>query len=369
MATDHKKPAVIITGSSGLIGTSICRELADRYAIVGLDIKKFDEPVRDVEWIECDFTSDESITNALRATAERLGSGIASVIHLAAYYDFAGRPSRLYNDLTVEGTQRLLHGLNHHFEVVEQFIFSSSLLVMKPCEPGELLDEESPTQAEWEYPQSKLDAERLIRSERGSIPALTLRLAGVYDGYCHSIPIAQNIRRIAEEELESYFFPGDAERGQTFIHLDDVVSCFECAIEKRHDLRAQEMLLVGENECLSYERLQDLIGELVHGVDNWPTIRIPKPVAKAGAWVKEKLSSSEEDEPFIKSWMVDLADSHYPVDNSRARKTLGWQPRHKLSTTLPEMIRHLKEDPAAWYQINNLPIPKNNETLKSIAGS
>jgi nucleoside-diphosphate-sugar epimerase len=368
MNADKSKPIIAITGSTGLIGTRICERLADRYAIVGLDIKEPDQPLDGVDWVECDFTSDKSVVAALDTIRNKYGETLASVIHLAAYYDFAGEPSPLYNDLTVEGTRRLLHGLRR-FDRVEQFIFSSSVLVMEPCDPGEMLHESSSTQAEWEYPQSKLDAERVIQNQHGTIPALILRLAGAYDEDCHSIPVAQNIRRIAEKEFESYFFPGDAERGQTFVHLDDIVQCFACAIERRHELKNYELLLIGEDECLSYERLQDLIGELLHGVDDWPTIRIPKPLAKAGAWVKEKIAASEEDEPFIKPWMVDLADCHYPVDNSRARAVLGWQPRHRLSATLPEMIRRLKQDPEGWYNANKLPVPDDKEVLAEMAAS
>ena len=39
---------------------------------------------------------------------ERFGTRIASVIHLAAYYDFSGEPSEKYETITVQGTERLL---------------------------------------------------------------------------------------------------------------------------------------------------------------------------------------------------------------------------------------------------------------------
>jgi hypothetical protein len=94
---------------------------------------------------------------------------------------------------------------------------------------------------------------------------------------------------------------------------------------------------------------------LLHG-EEWPAIRIPKVVAKAGAWVQDKLAG--DDEPtFIKPWMVDLADQHYPVAIDRARAKLGWEPQHRLRTTLDEMTRRLKQDPAAWYRNNDLPVP------------
>jgi nucleoside-diphosphate-sugar epimerase len=107
---------------------------------------------------------------------------------------------------------------------------------------------------------------------------------------------------------------------------------------------------------MSYAELQDRIGELLHGRE-WPTIRIPKAAAKVGAWVKDKLAS-EEEPAFIKPWMVDLADQHYPVAIDRARAKLGWEPKRRLRETLDEMIASLKNDPQAWYQENGLPPPE-----------
>jgi nucleoside-diphosphate-sugar epimerase len=279
---------------------------------------------------------------------------LASVIHLAAYYDFSGEPSPLYQTLTVEGTRRLLKELQK-FQT-EQFIFSSSLLVMKSVGEGEIITESSPTEAEWDYPGSKLEAEKAIEEERGAIPSVILRIAGVYDEDCHSIPIAQHIRRIYEKQFESYFFPGDPQHGQPFVHLDDLIDCLRKLVERRHTLDQRELLLIAEPEVVSYGELQERLGELIHG-EEWPTIRIPKTVAKAGAWAKEKLTGDEET--FIKPWMVDMADAHYPVAIEQARQRLDWAPRHRLRDTLEEMIRRLKRDPRQWYLTNKLPLPED----------
>jgi dTDP-D-glucose 4,6-dehydratase len=52
--------------------------------------------------------------------------------------------------------------------------------------------------------------------------------------------------------------------------------------------------------------------------------------------------------------MVDLADTHYPVEIQRARQRLGWEPRHRLRDTLSQMIRSLQANPPRWYAINGL---------------
>lgn len=347
------QPVILVTGSSGLIGSCLVQALAPDFRVVGLDLTppKTELPA---EWMRCDLTDDENVAAACRQVEQRYGPRLASVVHLAAYYNFSGEPSPLYDQLTVEGTRRLLRQLR--MLQTEQFIFSSTLLVMKPAEEDELLTAASPTQAEWEYPRSKLRAERVIAEERGDIPAVILRLAGVYDEDCRCLPIAQQISRIHQKQLESYFFPGDKTRGQAFVHLDDVVACVRAAIDRRGQLRPHEVFLIGEEDIMSYADLQEEIGRLLHG-QAWPTVRIPKAVAKAGAWVKEKLAASEEDQPFIKTWMIDLADQHYPVSGKLARERLSWQSQHTLRQTLPEMIRRLKSDPQRWYDTNGIPFP------------
>jgi len=220
--SSENKPIVLITGITGLIGTKLAEAFVSQYTVVGLDVKRSEQSAAYV--IECDLTDDASVTRGLTSVREQHGSRLASVIHLAAYYDFSGKPSPMYQKLTVEGTRRLLKALGE-FQV-EQFLFSSSLLVMEPAEEDQAIMESSPTKGSWDYPRSKLEAERVIQEERGNIPAVILRIAGVYDEDCHSIPLAQHISRIYEKRLESYFFPGDADHGQPFVHLDDLVVCF-----------------------------------------------------------------------------------------------------------------------------------------------
>jgi len=50
--------------------------------------------------------------------------------------------------------------------------------------------------------------------------------------------------------------------------------------------------------------------------------------------------------------MIDYADDHYEMNVDRAKKALGWEPKHSIETTLPKMIDALKQDPAKWYQGN-----------------
>lgn len=343
---------VVVTGSSGLIGSAVVNRFAGKFRVVGFDREGPPHPPPTAECICVDLTSSESVRDGFRRVRQRYGDRIASVVHLAAYYDFSGEPSPKYESITVRGTERLLSELQA-FQV-EQFVFSSTMLVYAPSQPGQKINEQWPLEPKWDYPKSKVQTEELIRAKRHGIPVALLRIAGVYDDECHSIPLAHQIQRIYERWLTSRVFPGDTYRGQAFLHLEDLVEAIDRVVQTRRQLPAETTLLVGEPETLSYEELQQQLGQLIHG-EPWETKQIPKALAKAGAWVQDQMPFGEE--PFIKPWMIDLADDHYELDITRARELLGWQPRRSLRDTLPAMVAALKSDPAQWYRENKLEMP------------
>jgi nucleoside-diphosphate-sugar epimerase len=346
------KGTILVTGSSGLIGAAVVNRLGDEYRVVGFDLKGPPHPPPAAECVCVDLTSDASVAAGLARLRHGYGERIDSVIHLAAYYDFSGEPSPKYDEITVRGTERLLRQLKR-FDV-GQFVFSSTMLVHAPCQPDQRINEDWPLEPKWDYPKSKVQTEELIRDQHGAIPFVVMRIAGVYDDLCHSIPLANHIQRIYERRLTSRVFPGDISHGQAFLHLDDLVDSFAMLVRLRSKLPAELTLLFGEPETLSYNELQREFGSLIHG-EEWETREIPKPLAKAGAWFQDYMPLTEE--PFIKPWMIDLADDHFALDISRARRVLGWEPKRTLRGTLPKMIAALKADPVVWYCQNKLEPP------------
>ncbi len=348
---DTSRDVILITGSSGLIGSAAATRLARQYRVAGFDNAGPPYPPAIVEAISVDLASDAGLDYAFERFRQGYGSKIASVIHLAAYYNFTGEPSPLYDEITVRGTQRMLRHLQK-FEV-EQFIFSSTMLVHAPCEPGQKINEDWPLQPTWDYPASKVKTEQLIHAERGGIPTVNLRISGVYDEFGNSIPLANQIHRIYDRKITSRLYPGDISRGQTFMHLEDLIDVLEKTVQKRKELGPEATFLIGEPETLSYDELQRTFGRLLHN-EEWKTYRIPKFVAKVGAWMQGLIPGLD---PFIKPWMVDLADDHYEMDISRARKALGWEPKHSLRATLPKMIEIFHKDPLDWHIKNDIEPP------------
>lgn len=348
---------IIVTGSNGRIGQAVMRRFAGRFgAVVGFDRKAPSPPPAGCVYVPVEITSDESVREGLESIGEHHGRQVVSVIHLAAYYDFLGEPSPKYDEITVEGTRRMLHGLRELGFGVEQFVFSSTMLVHRPGEPGLFISEDWPIEASWAYPASKVRTEQVLRDERGEIPVVMLRIAGVYDDGCHSIPLAHQIQRIDERQFNSRLYSGSTAHGQSFLHMDDLVDAIELVVERRGALPPALPVLLGEPEPLTYDELQHTFVRLIHGEhgDDWETVEIPAalaPVAKVGAWVQDKLPGPDS---FIRPWMIDRANDHYALDITRARTLLGWEPKRTLRQTLPKMIDALETDRLGFYRENGL---------------
>lgn len=347
------KGTILVTGSSGFLGYPVAQRLSAEFSVVAFDRKAHPHPPPTAECLYVDVTSEPSLARGLDAVRDLHGNRLASVIHFAAYYDFSGVPSKLYEKVTVRGTQRLLRMLRKRF-TVEQFIFASTMLVHAPTVPGRPISEDSALEPKWAYPQSKVMTEEIIHSERGDIPAVILRIAGVYDDLGHSVPLPRQIQRLYERTSEAYLYPGDLAHGQAMIHLHDVVDLHEVLVARRQQLGPEVTLLVGEPKTMGYGELQDVIGQLIYG-EPWRTYTIPTRMAKVGAWLQEHLPL--DGKPFVKAWMIDVAEDHYELDITRARTLLGWEPRRSLRATLPRIINKLLADPWAWYRENELPIP------------
>lgn len=327
MTTADPRPLVLITGAGGNLGQTLAESLGDAYRVVGLDRKVQDTPF---PILPADFASAESIELALHKLRERYGARIASVVHLVAYFDFSNADDPRYRSVNVEGTRHLLRALQA-FEV-EQFVYAGTMLVHAPCRPGERIDEDQPIDPRWAYPRSKAAAEEAVGQEHGRIPYVILRLAGVYDERSLVPTMAQQFARIYERDVQSYFYSGSTLVGQAMLHREDMLDAFRRTIDRRHALPKGSAILVGEADALGYDALQDRLGALMHGVDDWPTLRVPKHVAAAGLWAQARLEPLIPDAidkgqpPFVRPFMAEMADDHYALDTRRARDLLGWEP-------------------------------------------
>ncbi|WP_022698128.1 NAD-dependent epimerase/dehydratase family protein [Euryhalocaulis caribicus] len=345
---ENRKDIVIVTGSSGYIGSEVVKRLAGDYQVIGFDRDTPPHPPAEAECVCFDITDETSIEAAFQRVRTAYGDRIASVIHLASYFDLTGEPNPKYDAVTVKGTESLLAALQD-FQV-EQFVFASTMLVHAPTRPGCPINEGAPMDDELPYRESKIKTEKLIREQRGDIPAVFLRPAGLYDGQGHSAFLAQQIARIYEKRTSSRVYPGDLSAGQPYLHIDDLLDAIMAVIQRRASLPPELPVLLGEDDVMTYGEVQKSLGRLIHDED-WKTQTLPKAAAKAGAWAEHEIF---DEDAFIRPWMVEISDHHYELDLSAAQENLDWRPKRSLRKKLPEIIANLKSDPFAWYRENGL---------------
>jgi nucleoside-diphosphate-sugar epimerase len=240
---------------------------------------------------------------------------------------------------------------------VGQFVFSSTMLVHEPTEPGGRIDEDTPISKSWPYPNSKIETEAVIAEHPATsgMSVVLVRIAGVYDEDGNSPPITNEIKRIDGRWPTSHFYPADLASGQAFVHRDDAVDALARIVAHRDDLPDPFPVLIGEPRTASYDELQDTISTALHGRP-WITVRMPAPLAKAGAWLREH--NPVTDDPFIRSWMIDRAGDHFALRIDRAREHLGWEPQHEVLEVVAEMVRRLRDDRDGWYARNGLEPPR-----------
>ena len=164
------------------------------------------------------------------------------------------------------------------------------------------------------------------------------------------------------------------------LHKADMVEAFRRTIDRRAQLPAECAMLIGERDPLGYDALQDEIGYLIHGVDDWPTLRVPRRLAATGAWGLAHLEPlipdaiDQGEEPFIRPFMAMMGNDHYALDTTKARQLLGWENQHTLKGDLPAIIAEMKRDPVGWYQRHRIsrrsgrpPLTRSGATPKSCA--
>jgi nucleoside-diphosphate-sugar epimerase len=78
---DPNRPVVVLTGSSGLIGSSVCDVLRDGCRVVGFDRPGAPHRSASAENVPCEITSKPSVIEALDRVQYAFGDRIATVVH------------------------------------------------------------------------------------------------------------------------------------------------------------------------------------------------------------------------------------------------------------------------------------------------
>ncbi len=217
---------VLVTGSSGQLGSFVCERLRDRHELVGLDI------------VAPSADSGETLIGDIRRRDDvrRAVSGVDAVVHCAAQVSV----ERSMEDPIIDAETNVLGTINLLHESaaanVTRFVYVSSAAVLG--NPKYLpIDESHPTQPTNNYGASKLAGERfaLAYTHSHDIEVVAVRPFNFYSPRAdphspYSGVITRFIGRVSEGKAP--VIEGDGLQTRDFIHASDVAAFIGIALEK-----------------------------------------------------------------------------------------------------------------------------------------
>ena len=298
---------ILITGGAGFIGHNLVESLLDKYEIRILDIfPENDEEIfkeMGVETLKGDIRDKRTAREAVR--------DCKYVVHLAAQTDVMKSIEDPVFDFETNayGTLNILNASRENS--IEKFVFASSSAVLGEKKPP--INEEMAPEPISPYGASKLAGEGYCSAFYNSygLKTVSLRFANVYGIYSthKASVIAKFTRRILNgKELIAY---GDGTQTRDYINVTDICSAIKLSLEKNV---GGEVFQIGTGKETSVLQLIEIL-KSVSGVD-------PK--------VKHKPPRKGE---IIRNY----------IDNSKARKILGFVPKVKLEEGIREVFEWFKK--------------------------
>lgn len=328
---------VLVTGSTGFVGSHLCRALAAQ----GHQVRAFHRPTSLLRLLE-DLDVEHAVGDLLQPdTIQSAMEGIDVVFHAAAWmggHDQGPTGSARQYIITVEGTRGLLQAARE--AGVKRVIHTSSVAALGvPALPGKsagkaALINENHTwnfRPDW-YPYgyakylAELEVQKAVAQGLDVVIVNPSLIFGPGDIYRQSSSIInQFARRRISVTLEG---------GINIIHIADVITGQIAALEKGQC--GERYILAGEN--LSISELMACLAKIT-GVPA-PQRVLPSSLVRAAAGPAQIFQAFLHLP--ISAEMLRMAGRFFYYDISKANSSLGWKP---INTTYQAI-----EDAYTWFK-------------------
>lgn len=322
--------ATLITGATGFIGSHIARKLVERGEKVKILLRKTSRTSNiddiEAERIYGDILDSDSVRNALK--------GCDTLYHTAGFVSFRKADYRKMEDINVMGTANVLSAALE--AGVKKAVYTSSVAAIGVDPRGGLANEEATFTLEHEgiqYLNTKYYAEKeAVRFYEKGLPVVIVNpsvVIGPGDIYLSSTAF---ILWYCNKR-----FPGYMDGTLNIVDVDDVADGHLLALEKGKP--GERYILSNKN--LSLRELFNLLQE-VTGIPS-PKIKIPYFIAYASAYLVERIIGLSF--PNFSTMDVDsvkLSKYVWYVDNSKAKKELGFEPKH-VEESIQETVNWFRD--------------------------
>jgi UDP-glucose 4-epimerase len=317
---------VVVTGATGNVGTSVLRSLAADPAvdeIVALARRAPGRPLDGAKFVQADVTT---------TPLEPFFRGADAVIHLAWLIQ-PGRDESVTRRVNVDGSRRVFEAVAG--AGVPALVYASSVGAYSPGPKDREVDESWPTDGipSSFYSRHKSQVERdLDRLEREHPQ---LRVVRLRPGLIFKRQAATEIRRLfvgpllPRALLRASLFPVFPDvPGLRFqaVHSDDVGEAYRAAVVS--DVAGP--FNIAAEPVLDPERLAALLGARL--------VPVPHELVRAGAAMTYQLRL----QPAEPGW-VDMGLGVPLMSSERARRELGWEPRHTSVQAVTELVEGMRD--------------------------
>jgi dTDP-glucose 4,6-dehydratase len=323
----------LITGGAGFIGSNFVRSalsgtgrklvVLDKLTYAG-NLENLSDVIDRVTFIEGDIADGASVEAILKSHRPTVIVNFAAESHVDRSID----GPRNFIGTNIVGTFELLEAARRRGDLL-RFVHVSTDEVYGSVENGSF-SESSPYAPNSPYAASKAAADHLVRAyaKTYGLPALVTNGSNTYGPYQFPeklIPLTI-LNALDGRQLPIY---GDGLYVRDWMHVDDHARGILAALARGRP--GETYNLGGGNERTNLE-LVDRICDAVERLS---------PVSRNPAMIEARKSSYRD----LKTHVVDRSahDRRYAVDNTKARRELGWEPKRDFETGLADTVRWYAE--------------------------
>lgn len=319
---------IVVTGATGNVGTALVRALLDDPAgheVIGIARRLPSwTPGGSLQWVQADVARDD-----LRPSFR----GADAVVHLAWLLQ-PSRDRQITDAVNIEGSRRVFDAAIA--EEVPAIVHASSVAAYRAGDPNVPVSEDWPTDGITGsyYSEQKVAVERYLDVLEASHPEV--RVVRLRPGLIFQRSNASQFRRL----FAGPFVPGSLLRpafiplipqmpglaGQV-LHADDVAELYRLACTSPG---ARGPYNAATNPPLDAQSLGHMLGARPIG--------FPPRLARAVV----KLTWRAHLQPVSAGWL-DIALGVPIIKTDRARKELGWTPKHDAEAVIRELLDGLHE--------------------------
>ena len=346
-----KPPVVVVTGAAGFLGSATVIDLAPDHRVAAIDRRApSDRLLRatpGVEWECIDIADAERVDACLRRARARHGR-IDVVVHYAAFYHFGTDWLAEYDRTNLGGTRNILETATRHG--TRRLIFASSVAATLPPPPGRWLTERSPANGTIPYARSKAIGESMVAEHAPRLPAVVLRIGGVFSDWCELPPLHSLIEMWSRRGPAGRIVPGKGKTGVPYIHRADLVAAVRACIAHHQELDAYECLLACERHAVLHEELFPVTRRLTRGGESPRPLYVPRKAAKAGLVLAATVGRRVGVRIFEQPWMAEYIDRPWLTDCRYSEQKLQRPPSagFELLERLPTIVGNRMRDPLQW---------------------